>query len=160
MQPDTATAMPTKIKQFPKQRHFLAVFFISFLWGVFGVDRMYLGKWGTGILKLVTLGGFGIWGIVDIYLIMTGSMRDKQGREMLQFAEYKSFAYKTILIFALVTGLIVLVNGVALILAISQFATDIQNGTMPSIPGLEGLTKILQGASGGLTPEQTTELGL
>ena len=45
-----------RIKKFPKQRHFLAVFFISFMWGTLGVDRMYLGKWGTGILKLITLG--------------------------------------------------------------------------------------------------------
>jgi TM2 domain-containing membrane protein YozV len=36
-----------KTKKFPGQRHFLAVFFLSFMWGVFGVDRMYLGKWGT-----------------------------------------------------------------------------------------------------------------
>ncbi|MFZ1250188.1 MAG: TM2 domain-containing protein [Candidatus Microsaccharimonas sp.] len=142
-----------KIKKFPKQRHFLAVFFISLMWGTFGVDRMYLGKWGTGMLKLVTFGGFGIWVIIDLILIMAGTMRDKQGREMLEFTEYKSFAYKTVLIFALVLGLVVLINGIFLIAALSQFMTDMQNGT---IPGLDG--SLLQGS--GLTPEQMTELGL
>ena len=143
-----------RIKKFPKQRHFLAVFFISFMWGTLGVDRMYLGKWGTGIVKLITLGGAGIWVIIDIILIMTGSMRDKQGREMLQFAEYKAFAYKLVLIFAITLGLIVLVNGLVLIAAVIQFMTDIQNGTVPGLEQLNGLT------GSGLTPEQMTELGI
>ena len=143
-----------RIKKFPKQRHFLAVFFISFMWGTLGVDRMYLGKWGTGIVKLITLGGAGIWVIIDIILIMTGSMRDKQGREMLQFAEYKAFAYKLVLIFAITLGLIVLVNGLVLIAAVTQFMTDMQNGTVPGLEQLNGLT------GSGLTPEQMTELGL
>ena len=143
-----------RIKKFPKQRHFLAVFFISFMWGTLGVDRMYLGKWGTGIVKLITLGGAGIWVIIDIILIMTGSMRDKQGREMLQFAEYKAFAYKLVLIFAITLGLIVLVNGLVLIAAVTQFMTDMQNGTVPGLEQLNGLT------GSGLTPEQMTELGI
>ncbi|MGV9001416.1 MAG: NINE protein [Candidatus Saccharimonadaceae bacterium] len=158
MQPETATTQPIKIKQFSKQRHFLAVFFISFMWGVFGVDRMYLGKWGTGILKLITLGGFGVWVIVDLWLIMAGTMRDKQGREMLQFLEYKSFANKTVLIFAAVLGIVILINGLALLFAIEQFINNAQNGT---IPGLDSLNQMLQSAGGsGLTPEQSSELGL
>ena len=85
---------------------------------------------------------------------MTGSMRDKQGREMLQFAEYKAFAYKLVLIFAITLGLIVLVNGLVLIAAVTQFMTDMQNGTVPGLEQLNGLT------GSGLTPEQMTELGI
>lgn len=139
-------------KRFPKQRHFLAVFFISFMWGTFGVDRMYLGKWGTGILKLVTFGGFGVWVLVDLVLIMAGTMRDKQGREMLQFAEYKLFAYKTVLIFAIALGAIILINGLFLIAAVTQFITDMQNGNTPDF--LNGLT------GSGVSPGQMQELGL
>ena len=42
------------------QRHFLAAFFFSFIFGVFGADRFYLGKIWTGILKFLTFGGLGI----------------------------------------------------------------------------------------------------
>lgn len=129
----------TKTRTFPRQRHFLAAFFISFLWGVFGVDRMYLGKWGTGILKLVTLGGFGIWVVIDLFLIMGGQMRDKQDRELLQVKEYKRFAYSTVLIFAVVLGVIVLVNGVILIVSIEQIFTLLQGG------GLDSLKQALPG---------------
>lgn len=138
MQPQAAAKQPVKTKKFPRQRHFLAVFFISFMWGTFGADRMYLGKWGTGILKLVTFGGLGIWVIVDLILIMGGSMRDKEGREMLQFADYKKFAYLTVLIFAIALGVFVLINGIALILEVSNLINSLQSGQ--GIPGLESLT--------------------
>lgn len=140
---------PLKTKKLPKQRHFLAVFFISFMWGVVGADRMYLGKWGTGILKLISGSGLGVWVVVDLLLIMTGYMRDKQGRELLQFHEYKSFAYKTVLLFAVVLAVITLVSGLALIATVSQLFMDMQNGTIPGFDLLK---------SSGLPTEQINGL--
>lgn len=148
---------PVKTKPISKQRHFLAVFFMSYMWGVFGVDRFYLGKVGTGILKLITFGGFGLWVVIDLLLIMTGAMRDKQGRELLQAAEYRKFAFNVILISALVLGLIMVITGGAIILALTQLIYSIQDGTVPNIPGLDML---LPGGPSGLPPDLQQELNL
>ncbi len=145
MQPDAAKIEPIKTKRIPRQRHFLAVFFLSFMWGAVGVDRFYLGKNGTGFLKLITFGGFGIWVIIDLVLIMGGIMRDKQGREMLQFNEYKRFAYLTVLYCALVIGFIVLINGIALIVAAAQLFEAFQNG---QIPGADAVLELFNGPKG------------
>ena len=44
---------------------------MSVIFGAIGVDRFIMGKVGTGILKLITFGGFGIWWLVDLILIAT-----------------------------------------------------------------------------------------
>jgi TM2 domain-containing membrane protein YozV len=38
-----------------------------------------VGKIGTGILMLLTLGGLGIWALVDLIMIAVGSFKDKEG---------------------------------------------------------------------------------
>jgi len=44
---------------------------MSIVFGSLGVDRFIMGKIGTGILKLITFGGLGIWWLADVILIAT-----------------------------------------------------------------------------------------
>ena len=137
--PETQTTLEIHTKKIPRQRHFLALFFLSFTWGTFGVDRFYMGLAGTGILKLITFGGFGFWTLIDLFVIMTGTFKDKQGRLTLQAEEYKKFAVKTVVWFAVILGAVILINGILLILGTYQLITTVQDGNFPSIPGLDAL---------------------
>ena len=44
-----------------------------------GIHRMYVGKVGTGLLFLLTLGGFGLWWLIDLILLCTSSYTDADG---------------------------------------------------------------------------------
>ena len=62
------------------QKSRLAVTLLAFFLGVFGAHRFYLDKIGTAFLMLFTLGGFGIWALVDTIMAVAGIMEDKDGR--------------------------------------------------------------------------------
>lgn len=68
----------------PKLR--LIALLLCFFLGVLGVHRFYVGKVGTGILMLLTLGGFGIWVLVDLIMIAAGVFKDKQERALIKWA--------------------------------------------------------------------------
>lgn len=64
------------------EKDWLVTLLLSLFLGTLGVHRFYVGKIGTGILELITLGGCGIWTLVDIIMIVTGKFTDKDGNEI------------------------------------------------------------------------------
>lgn len=52
----------------------------AWFFGIAGIHRFYLGKIGTGILMLITLGGLGIWTLIDLIMVAAGVMKDKEGK--------------------------------------------------------------------------------
>ncbi len=65
-------------------KDWMVALLLSILVGGIAVDRFYLGYVGLGLLKLFTLGGCGIWWLVDVILIAMNKLPDAQGRPLRQ----------------------------------------------------------------------------
>ena len=64
------------------QKSFMTNLMFAIFFGSLGVDRFYLGKVGTGLLKLITLGGLGVWSLIDVIIGAIGKTKDKQGNSL------------------------------------------------------------------------------
>ena len=63
----------------------LPAFLLCFFFGILGFHRFYVGKIGTGILQLITLGGCGLWTLFDLIMIIIGAFTDKEGNPIKQW---------------------------------------------------------------------------
>jgi hypothetical protein len=76
---DSAWFRAVEVPGLYSDKDWLTTVLISFVVGILGVDRFYLGYTGLGILKLVTLGGCGIWALIDFILIIMNRIPDAKG---------------------------------------------------------------------------------
>ena len=61
------------------EKSFFTALVLCWFLGLLGIHRFYLGKSGTGIVMLLTLGGLGIWTVIDFVIIATGNFSDSNG---------------------------------------------------------------------------------
>ena len=62
------------------EKSWITTLLLCFFLGCLGVHRFYAGKIGTGVLQLLTWGGFGIWVFIDFIMIIVGSFTDSEGK--------------------------------------------------------------------------------
>ena len=63
-------------------KEWLVAVLLCFFLGFLGVHRFYTGHTVIGVVQLLTLGGCGIWTVIDFILILIGSYKDAQGRPL------------------------------------------------------------------------------
>ncbi len=64
------------------QKSWLVALLLCFFLGSLGAHRFYVGKMGTGVVQLITLGGCGIWALIDFIMIILGKFKDAQGADL------------------------------------------------------------------------------
>ena len=67
------------------QKKILPAFLLCFFAGPLGVHRFYAGKVKSGVVHLLTLGGLGIWSLVDLVMIVVGSFTDAEDKKITQW---------------------------------------------------------------------------
>ena len=67
-----------------QKKDWLTTLLLCLFCGGLGAHRFYVGKTGTGVLWLLTLGCFGIGSIVDLVTIITGSFTDINGNALVK----------------------------------------------------------------------------
>lgn len=111
-------------------KNYVKAVILSAYFGYFGVDRFYLGKTGTGVLKLLTLGGLGIWALIDFIITLVGAQHAKNSSQPLEDTDkYKPFFIRLALIY-----LAIMVISVVLQVALLSSNGFLQNGLKNVIP--------------------------
>ncbi len=65
-----------------EQKDWLTTLLLALFVGAFGGHRFYTGHTVPGVIQLLTLGGCGIWALIDIIQIITGNYKDSNGRPL------------------------------------------------------------------------------
>ncbi len=106
------------------QKSFLATWLFSLFLGGLGVDRFYLGKIGTGIAKLLTLGGLGIWSLVDLVITLAGRQTDKNRQPLAGYAQHKTMALIVSAVLLVVSLVMSIFIGLGAAVAVQQASTS------------------------------------
>jgi hypothetical protein len=113
-------------------KSYLVALLLSYFFGAIGADRFYLGKIGTGILKLVTLGGLGIWHLVDLILVAFNKLHAKGDDRALEGYAHNRSWVKILAIVMIVFNVVVIGGGIILLVVFS------------AVPGLQKNSRDVQ----------------
>jgi TM2 domain-containing membrane protein YozV len=98
----SVAGIPTAITETESTKNYMVAIILSFFFSSLGVDRFYLGYVGIGLAKLLTLGGLGIWALIDFFLIVFGKVHDRQGLPLAGRAANKKFGYAFAVVYVLI----------------------------------------------------------
>lgn len=134
-------------------KNYVELLVITTLFGFFGVDRFYLGKVGTGLAKLVTFGGFGLWYCTDAIIALSGAARQNGSDLPLQdTAKYKPFFVKMATYSAILFAVFFVVQVVLFALAVPKLIDQVKgassqvqqgNGSSPATQNIPSLQNLL-----------------
>ncbi len=85
MQNTPTNANMAKPETSAKQKSHLTTLLLAFFFSIFGVHRFYTGYIGIGFAQLFTLGGLGLWSVIDVICISFNRYKDKMGNPLKDY---------------------------------------------------------------------------
>ena len=70
----------------PSDKKRLIAALLCWFVGILGVHSFYVGKTTVGVIQLLTMGGCGIWALIDLIMILMGNYTDKEGRKLTEWS--------------------------------------------------------------------------
>lgn len=108
----------------PDTTYLTATYFSLFL-GMLGVDRFYMGYVGLGIVKLLTLGGLGIWWLIDLIWIALGNAKTKSGTPIIRTEADMKLVYIGVAIFLLLQVVAAIISTVSYVATLDSIDNSI-----------------------------------
>lgn len=74
--------VPNSLELTEQKNIWITCLLLCWFLGVFGIHRFYTGHTAIGVIQLLTLGGCGIWALVDFIIIVSGNFKDANGNQI------------------------------------------------------------------------------
>ena len=94
------------------RKSFLVSGLLCFFLGAFGVHRFYTGYIGIGIAQLLTLGGCGIWTMIDMFAISLNKYKDAKNQELEDYIPMVGYIIIGIMVFSIVLNILNMASGI------------------------------------------------
>lgn len=80
--PKCGVLQPLPVGMGESDKKILPALLLCFFFGIFGAHRFYSGKIITGVIQALTIGGLGIWAMIDFIMLIVGSFKDADGKRI------------------------------------------------------------------------------
>ena len=114
-------------------KSFLVAYLLSQFFGILGADRFYLGYTVLGVLKLITLGGLGVWATIDQVLLLFNKIPDKKGTLLNGYTKIRPFTIILFILYLVLVELVVsynIINNNITFHSINSILNTIQNNIL------------------------------
>ena len=114
------------MKEEKSKKSWIVSFILCFFLGIFGIHNFYVKKIKKGIIQMITLGGLGIWVLVDLICIIQQKYKDKDGNIILK-KESENQVLKLVIVFMIVSIVCGIIYSIKLIYNVNILFTNISD---------------------------------
>lgn len=90
----------------PAEKSWLVTALLSFFVGFLGIHRFYTGYIVIGIVQLLTLGGCGLWALIDLICILANKFNDAKGQALADYNKVVAIVLGVIIVLSIVFGML------------------------------------------------------